>query len=418
MRFLGSFVGWTLGILMAIGCSSDDEVAGIEIGNPALALTADFSVDYSEVDVPVLLKGETKDEPVLLEDFSLQLADVRSYSSYYVYTTVDPVMGLQLWPKENSPDTSLEISFTDGASVEDTFGTFNLNDDGFLKELGVTFFPKSESSVIKGKLLIGKEYKPFEYSLGDFEKFTLRYHFSQVEWVSDTVVNLSVVFRPRYFIEGLDLSSAKESKDGVIRFNSAENDSLWNELNSRFLSGFQSLRYQYMDESGKEVCKYVDDIWKKHVVAKDKKFVDNGDFSKGAEDWIFVRQFGGDADSSISTEKDGSHIMKIDVKKAGNYSYSVQLIHENIALVKGKKYKCVFTLWSNKEGQVTARIGSYATYETIGFQSHEKVSTSARSMEFEFVPNVSTAFARFELNMGSSVQTYFIKDVQIYQMDK
>ena len=60
------FVGFKFGVLMAmagvamafVACSSDDKsVAGIEIGNPSLAFTADFSVDYSEVSSNQLLCG-------------------------------------------------------------------------------------------------------------------------------------------------------------------------------------------------------------------------------------------------------------------------------------------------------------------------------------------------------------------------
>ena len=47
MRFVWSIVVCVMGLLAVVGCSSggdSDPIAGIEIGNPALALTADFSV--------------------------------------------------------------------------------------------------------------------------------------------------------------------------------------------------------------------------------------------------------------------------------------------------------------------------------------------------------------------------------------
>ena len=59
MRFVWSIVVCVMGLLAVVGCSSggnSDPIAGIEIGNPALALTADFSVDYSEVEKNALLK--------------------------------------------------------------------------------------------------------------------------------------------------------------------------------------------------------------------------------------------------------------------------------------------------------------------------------------------------------------------------
>ena len=114
----------------------------------------------------------------------------------------------------------------------------------------------------------------------------------------------------------------------------------------------------------------------------------------------------------------GDHLAKIQVTEGGKYSYSVQLIQENVALLAGKKYKCIFTIWSDVEGWITARIGAYDDYETIGFQEHVKVGTSGQSVEIEFVPKESTPFARFELNLGSKVRTFFIKDVKIFRLQQ
>lgn len=420
MKFCGVFVGFFLMLLAVAGCSneSSEPVAGIEIGNPALAFTADFTVDYSEVEKTSLAKSAAKDEPVLLDDFTLELREIRSYSSYYVSVSIDPVAGLQLWPYESTPGMVLPISFTEDNSFDDAFSEINLQDEGFLKEMGVSFAISKDAPAIKGQILMGGKYVPFEFSLSDFVMFTLRYHYSQIERVSDSVYNLSVMFRVRHFVDGLDLTKAEISEDGIIRFDAENNKDLWEVLNDQFLPSFQSLRYEYMEGDGDVKEEYVLDIWEGIVGSRTDNVVSNGDFSKGAQDWILMNQFGGFADSSIVTEKDGQHIMKVNVKTAGRFSYSVQLIHENIGLVAGKKYKCVFTIWSDKEGEITARIGSYATYETIGFQEHIKVPTSGKSLEIEFTPEESTPFARFEMNLGNSVQTYYIKDVQIFRTGK
>lgn len=402
------------------GCSdeSSEPVVGIEIGNPALAFTADFTVDYSEVEKTSLAKSAAKDEPVLLDDFTLELREIRSYSSYYVSVSIDPVAGLQLWPYESTPGMVLPISFTEDNSFDDAFSEINLQDEGFLKEMGVSFAISKDAPAIKGQILMGGKYVPFEFSLSDFVMFTLRYHYSQIERVSDSVYNLSVIFRVRHFVDGLDLTKAEISENGIIRFDAENNKDLWEVLNDQFLPSFQSLRYEYMEGDGDVKEEYVLDIWEKIVGSRTDNVVSNSDFANGSQDWILMNQFGGFADSSIVTEKDGQHIMKVNVKTAGRFSYSVQLIHENIGLVAGKKYKCVFTIWSDKEGEITARIGSYATYETIGFQEHIKVPTSGKSLEIEFTPEESTPFARFEMNLGNSVQTYYIKDVQIFRTGK
>ena len=429
MRFLKSIIGCCLCAIVLIGCSDSKDAAGIEIGNPALAnedtivkppvalaLTADFSVDYD--DVKVLAKGAAKDEPVLLDSFSMALTQVRSYSSYYVSINFDAAQGLPLWPEENATDSVLGVSFTEGSAVDDAFSNINLKDEGYLKEIGVCFRPEKANAAIRGKILVKDEYVPFEYSLSAIQNMTLRYHFSQVEWVSDSLVNLSVVFHVRYFVDGIDLASATVADDGIIHFNASENAALWNKLNQKFIPSFRPLRFEYTDAQGNRAEDYVKDIWEDIVGEMSKNTIQNGNFSKGMDHWVFFTQLNGEATASIIEEKNGGHILEVNVTNGGNKSYSVQLIQEDVALVAGKKYKCVFTIWSNVEGKITARIGTYDDYETVGFQEHPIVKTTGQSFEKEFSPRQSTPFARFELNLGNDVRKFYIKDVMIYRIEE
>lgn len=421
MRFGWSIAGLVLAMIVFVGCSNDkapDTVAGIEIGNPALALTADFSVDYSEVEQGSLKKSVEKDEPVLLDSFSMNLSEVRSFSSYYTAVSINPTEGLPIWPEEDSPETLLPISFTEGSSVEEPFKDIDLEDEGYLKEIGVSFKPEGPGSVIRGRVLIDDEYVPFEYNLNGFQKMGLRYHFSQIERVSDSVANLSVVFHVRYWTRGVDFTKAEVSEDGTIYLDNENNIALWQKLNSNFVPSFRSLRYDYVDEQGKIVEDYVKDIWDGVVGAMSDNTIENGDFSKGLDHWIFFTQMNGTATASVIEEKSGEHYLKVSVTNGGNKSYSVQLIQEDVALVAKKKYKCVFTIWSDVEGEITARIGTYDDYETVGFQEHPLVKTSGQAFEKEFSPSESTPFARFELNLGKMERTFYIKDVKIYRLEK
>lgn len=421
MRLVWSIVCCVLGMLAVVGCSSggnSDPIAGIEIGNPALALTADFSVDYSEIETNALKKSAAKDEPMLLDSFSLSLFEVRSYSSYYVAVSIDPTEGLPLWPEEDAPETTLPISFTEGSSVVDPFKNINLEDEGYLKEIGVSFKPEAANSVIRGRVMIDSEYVPFEYDLNGYQRLKLRYHFSQIERVSDSVANLSVVFHVRYFVKNIDFSKATIDDDGVIYLNNANNTAIWNALNNNFVSAFRPLRYDFVDAQGNVGEDYVKDIWDGVVGAMSDNTIENGDFSKGMDHWVFFTQINGEATASVVEEKSGDHYLKVVVTNGGKKSYSVQLIQEDIALVAGKKYKCVFTIWSDVEGQITARIGTYDDYETVGFMEHPIVKTTGQSFEKEFSPSESTPFARFELNLGNMERTFYIKDVKIYRLEK
>ncbi len=421
MRLVWSIVCCVLGMLAVVGCSSggnSDPIAGIEIGNPALALTADFSVDYSEIETNALKKSAAKDEPMLLDSFSMSLFEVRSYSSYYVAVSVNPTEGLPLWPEEDAPETSLSVSFTEGSSVVDPFKNINLEDEGYLKEIGVSFKPEAANSVIRGRVMIDSEYVPFEYDLNGYQRLQLRYHFSQIERVSDSVANLSVVFHVRYFVKNIDFSKATIDDDGVIYLNNANNATIWNALNNNFVSAFRPLRYDYVDAQGNAGEDFVKDIWDGVVGAMSDNTIENGNFSKGMDHWIFFTQLNGEATANVVEEKSGDHYLKVVVTNGGTRSYSVQLIQEDVALVAGKKYKCVFTIWSDVEGQITARIGTYDDYETVGFMEHPIVKTTGQSFEKEFSPSESTPFARFELNLGKMERTFYIKEVKIYRLEK
>lgn len=402
-----------------LGCSSensDSKVSGIEIGNPALALTADFSIDYSTPTETKILAKDLSEEPVLIDTFSLALTELRSYSSYYVSVSVDPVHGFQLWPYESDLNATLSVPFVENYAVEDAFSEIDLQEEGYLKEIGVTFKPETSKPNISGRILVGEEYVPFEYSLSHFDILSLRYHYSQIEKVTENKANLSVIFYVRNFVDGLDLSKAIPSEDGVIRLNSLENTSLWDSLNVRFVPSFTPLRYEYITATD-TVSAYVESVWEQVALEKGENAVSNGDFSEGSKDWILMNQFSGVGDTSIIKENVTDRIMKVDIQNAGRYSYSVQLIHENIPLVKGKRHMCVFTIWADSVTEITARLGSYTTYETVGFQEHVEVLTTGHSVELEFTPEVDTPFARFELNLGKNKRTFYIKDVKIYRLE-
>lgn len=421
MRSLSSIIGCVLVALWAVGCSESDSTAGIEIGNPEIAqnlgLTAEFSVDYSEAKPVSLAKAAAKDEKVVIDTFQLTLTEVRSFCSFYVGVSVNQEDGLLLWPYEDDPAAVLPISLTDGEFVKDAFYNIDLKNDGFLKEIGVGFEVGKKKSVnsIYGRIRQNGKEIPFVYELNNFQVFKLLYNQSQIE-VQDSAANLSVIFRVHRFVDGLDLASAKVGEDGVIRFSKTENKDLWNSLNERFLPSFQAMRYSYTAADGKDYDGFVDDVWTAIAGQKNKNLISNGNFSEGGKNWIFHKQFNGAADTAIVKEKN-SNVMKVHVTKGGNFSYSVQLLHENIPVIVGYTYKFVFTIWSDVEGEMTARLGnSIYNGETNGFQEHVKVSTSGKSFEIEFSPAETDPYARLDLNLGSRERTFWIKDVQLIRI--
>lgn len=436
MRFflnIASVACLSIAALLSVACSDDKNVSGIEIGNPTVAeglvLTAGFAVDYGDQSssVAALKKAVSDDEPLVLDSFTLVLTEVKMFSSYYDGRSnlFNPEEGWSVWPvnkKDGDPvdedsTKTMVVSLTEESFIDQAFKDIDLLDGGYLKEVGVSFRPDMADDVY-GRVMIDGEYVPFEYNLSNFKTMQLRYHYAQIEIDSaNNTANIPVVFRVKRFTDGIDFSSAEISADGVIYIDQKNNSSLWAKLNDRFVPSFQPLRYDFTNVNNKDSSAYVVDVWKDIAAGVGENTIINGSFqSPFTADWILVTQLGGKADTSLVEENAEDRIMKVAVTAGGNYSYSVQLLQENVALIAGVDYKCIFTIWSDVEDSITARIGSYSTYETVGFSKHVPVTKGGQSVEIEFTPEVSDPFARFELNLGKQIRTFWIKDVQVLRL--
>ncbi|MBO4714210.1 MAG: carbohydrate binding domain-containing protein [Fibrobacter sp.] len=442
MRVFGYMTGLVLGVLLMAGCSNTVDTAGIEIGNPelanndtipdtmqSLAFKAGFSIDYSDLN-PVeeremsallrsspLARSASKNEPLIIDTLNLTLTEVRSYCSFYVGISIVQSLGLVVWPYEDAPYVVLPVSFVDDELIDETFSSIDLQSEGRLKEIGVSFdINRKNYPAVQGHVMIGDTYVPFVYEMSLFQMFSLRFHFSQIK-VENRIANLSVAFYVRHFTDGVDLQSLAIDRDGVIRINSTSNVAVWEAFNERFVPSFGALRYEYLDDKGHSSSNYVDEILLDVAGDVGEDVVTDGKLDKLSTDWIFLTQFRGEADTAYVDVDDKHRAIEVDVTSAGQYSYSVQLLHENIPMLAGHKYKCSFSIKASEKGQITARIGSYLTYETVGFEEHVSVTTSEQKFEVEFEPEVNDPFARFEFNLGGAVRKIWIRNLKITRLD-
>ena len=442
MRVFGYMTGLVLGVLLMAGCSNTVDTAGIEIGNPelanndtipdtmqSLAFKAGFSIDYSDLN-PVeeremsallrsspLARSASKNEPLIIDTLNLTLTEVRSYCSFYVGISIVQSLGLVVWPYEDAPYVVLPVSFVDDELIDETFSSIDLQSEGRLKEIGVSFdINRKNYPAVQGRVMIGDTYVPFVYEMSLFQMFSLRFHFSQIK-VENRIANLSVAFYVRHFTDGVDLQSLAIDRDGVIRINSTSNVAVWEAFNERFVPSFGALRYEYLDDKGHSSSNYVDEILLDVAGDVGEDVVTDGKLNKLSTDWIFLTQFRGEADTAYVDVDDKHRAIEVDVTSAGQYSYSVQLLHENIPMLAGHKYKCSFSIKASEKGQITARIGSYLTYETVGFEEHVSVTTSEQKFEVEFEPEVNDPFARFEFNLGGAVRKIWIRNLKITRLD-
>ena len=415
MRFLGLILGFFFVALLNVGCSETDTSAGIEIGNPEVAklgLTADFSIDYSDETQIPLAKSAAIDENFVIDTFRVTLTEVRSFGSFFEGVSVNPESGFAIWPYKDSPSEVMPISFTDGDIIENV----NLQAKAHLREIGVYFQieRKENYNSIFGRVRVDGKYVPFVYELSRFQVFTLRYRYSQFE-MTDSTVNLSVKFHVHRFVDGIDFASATVGKDGVIRIGRDSNEKIWEVMNERFVPSFQSLRYEYTNDDGRTIIDYVDNLLDELNNVFNKNIVTNGNFKEHDDEWFIWTQYKGKAELSVIEEND-SYVAQVQVIAGGDSAHSVQLLHENIPVVKGGRYKFIFTIWSDVETTVTARLGSSITYVKNGFEEKVKVKKTGRSFEKEFTADVTDPFGRLDLNLGGKEATFWIKDVKIIRI--
>lgn len=407
MRF-GRFLLGALGVyafgLMA--CTSSEH-AGIEIGNPevqAHSFSAHFFVDYGS--------GDQADS-VQLDGLKLSLSKLSAYSSYYIYVSFDAEDGLTLWPDVAS-DAPMTIAFTEDSTttIDDwmrAFGDISIDDEGLLKEIGAHFAPVALAPQVTGTLKMADKNVPFVFSLAGLDSFELRYMQDRLDTAENGEISLMVRFSVPTWTEGLSMTTSALDGD-TVRFDALHNTVLWDSLTARFVEAFRASHYKTYFANGISENEYAEDLLDRYDVI-DSNWVSNGTFVNG-DDWILVRQLGGYADSSVA-----NNTMTVNVTYPGPYSYSVQLIHEDIPLLKGRKYKLVFTAYAKDSANVTVRIGSYSTYDTEAFQKHVTMEPIWRSYEFEYTALVDDLFARLEFNLGKNQTKYQFKDVKIYRID-
>ena len=423
--FTASFIGLSI-IIMACSSKPEKPSAGIEIGNPSIAFTASFILDYglqSNVPSKILSKAPADNEIMLIEGFRLDLKEVRSYSSYYVYVAMDPTEGLLLWPYASMPENSkLSINFgkdfKDGESfISKAFNKIDLQEEGLLKEIGLRFEPNTSSEyAIHGVLNINDQSQAFEFSLSAFKGIDLRYHHQQAELYNDSL-NLPVTFHVNRWIQKVDLKAAESSEDGIIRFSETHNVDLWNSLNERFLSSFSCLRWTWERHDDTFVSDYVPEALNQFDIIN-KNWAENGDFSNGLAQWILVEQYSGTATTAIIKEKNNEQQLKVTVSNGSTQNYSVQLIHEDIPILENRKYKLIFTAWSNIEGPIVVRLGSYhLPYNTLGFQEKPIITKNGKSFEIEYFGAEDNTFARLEFNLGGQERQFWFKNIQVLRVD-
>lgn len=398
-----------------LACSNSSDQAGIEIGNPEIqahSFEAHFVVDYGAKPKNGFAKMASESDSVLVDDLSLSLWRLSAYSSYYIYVGFDLAEGLTLWP-EYAVEAPMKIAFAEDENGRDdwkaAFGDIEIDGSGYLKEIGAHFSPVAEQPQMTGSLKIAGSYVPFTFSFAGLDSLEVRYLQNQLDVADNGALSLTVRFCVAEWVNDLPMTAAAMDGD-TIRFDALHNSILWDSLTVRFARAFSAAHHLAYFSNGNTEDDFDDSVLSRYDII-DSNWVSNGNFADN-RNWILVNQLGGFADTSLADNS-----MTVNVTQAGTNSYSVQLIHEDIPLIQGRRYKLIFTAFADSATQITVRIGSYNTYHTEALQRHVQMETIWKSYEFEYIAYVDDLFARLEFNLGKHRNRYQIKDVKIFRID-
>lgn len=150
-------------------------------------------------------------------------------------------------------------------------------------------------------------------------------------------------------------------------------------------------------------------------------YIHNGDFAeaenlKDTKDWIFLLAGGGSGKAEIK-----NNMMVIESTSAGSVDYGVQLVHPNIGMRFGKKYRIQFDAKADAartiKVSVTAPEVNWIRYfpDTL-----TDIGTDWKTYTYEFtMREVDDPHGRFEYNMGNqgSTATLYFKNVSVTELD-
>lgn len=402
-----------------LGCGDDsNSQAGIEVGNPSIELGARFVVDYSVPEFEFLktaAKLPGADEPVLITDIGLGLAEVLHYSSFYVPFPSDPLKGLRIWPHVGQADTLLPMVFGPDGQSELILPGWHVNTQGILKEIGFVVRPLGDTATIRGQFRDGSQLVPFEFALTEWQALQLRYHAEQIEAGDGSVpASIPVRFHVPVWIAGVDFASAVPDKDGVVRiYPTGANALLWNKLDSNFFASFNCLRWSRTDMDSTVHEGYVPTA----MDAFDqpgRNWVRDGKFAMADSEWIFIVQFGGTA--SIDYQADG--VALIEITDGGTEVFSEQLLQENIPIIAGHKYRISFRAKSTSGSEIVVRIGLYhSPYSGLSPDFNFGLFDGWGSYSREFTATETNLFGRLEFNIGGYVRNISLTDIKVEQVD-
>ncbi len=150
-------------------------------------------------------------------------------------------------------------------------------------------------------------------------------------------------------------------------------------------------------------------------------YIHNGDFAKKESlsdsiDWAFLVAAGGKGKADID-----NGVLSITTEQQGNVDYSIQLVHPNIGMRKGKKYRIKFDAKADEERRGKVGISAPEVNWIRYFPDTPfTMTTDWATYTYEFeMDRADDPFGRLEFNLGhlNSKATVHLKNVTVTELN-
>ncbi len=402
-----------LALSWLVSCTEPRQ-SGIEVGNPTLTVSAEFSVADGEPSYIPLSKATVAvaNEEFHWTELSLPLSQVRYFASYYYYVPTDPNEGTQLWPTQG--DTLLQMDVLHGDTLQANFENMDIPSRSYLKEVGLVL--PMGAQVVKGEWCpMAGHCWPIEVVFPDSTQLDIRFHHTQMQKFGDSLgLRLPVSMHPKVFLAELEL----EADTSVVKPSNVIRKTATPTQVIAFARSFAGLRY-FVKVGGTTFNGILPAALSGFDQSGQDRLI-NGDFSQGASHWIFLEQNGGNADTLFP----GDSTALIHIKAGGSKDYSIQWMQEDVELIKDRWYRFEFTGWSDKASTlILSRLGRYyAPYDNLDDADEDFLSaltTTPTVYSYEFRVKESTPFGRLEFNLGGhGERKIYLRSVSVIQLEE
>ncbi|MCM3598267.1 carbohydrate binding domain-containing protein [Metabacillus idriensis] len=145
----------------------------------------------------------------------------------------------------------------------------------------------------------------------------------------------------------------------------------------------------------------------------DGNYIYNGTFDQGRMDRMIFWNVKTDDAKAEASVNESSRELKVDIKKSGKSSESVQVLQKGVQLIKGNEYKAIFKARATKPRDI--QLDVLSKDGTVSYSEPKIVQLSSKmeekTVEFTMTDELSDLEGQLIFNMGGAKGDVFLDDI-------